>query len=78
VSSQTPDQFKASKLIDTLPVKKNPSTGKLFLAWSGGTGAVATSFDRTKPALISLVRDLEGVEFYMLHNDNQVNTEFSL
>jgi hypothetical protein len=69
VSSQSIKQFKSEKMIDLLPVKQNPTTGKLFLAWTGGTGAVALSYDTTKPKLISLVRDADGVEFYMLHNE---------
>ena len=69
VSSQSISQFKSEKQIDLLPVKKNPATGKLFLAYPGGTGAVALSYDSSKPKLISLVRDAEGVEFYMLHNE---------
>jgi len=35
----------------------------------GNTGAVAKSYDTTMPKVISLVRDADGVEFYMLHNE---------
>ena len=69
VKSQSIAQFKSEKQVDLLPVKKNPTTGKLFLTWIGGQGAVAKSYDSSKPKLISLVRDAEGVEFYMLHNE---------
>lgn len=69
VSSQSIAQFKSSKMIDKIDVKKNPSTNKLFLSFAGNTGAVALSYDSNKPKLISLVRDAEGVEFYMLHNE---------
>jgi hypothetical protein len=69
VSSQSIAQFKSSKMIDTINVKKNPTTDKLFLSFVGGTGAVARSYDTNKPKMISLVRDIEGVEFYMLHNE---------
>ena len=78
VSSQSIPQFKAAKLAERIDVKRNPKTNKLFFTYPGGVGAVAVSFDMQKPALISLVRDAEGTEFSMLHNDNQVNTEFSL
>jgi hypothetical protein len=69
VSSQSINQFKAAKMLDSLPIKRNPKTNKLFLAFAGGTGAVAVNYDSNKPKLISLVRDLEGTEFYMLHNE---------
>ncbi len=78
VSSQSILQFKAAKLADKIDVKRNPKTSKLFFTYPGGIGAVSKSFDHTKPALISLVRDAQNIEFSMLHNDNQVNTEFSL
>ena len=71
VSSQSIAQFKSEKMIDILPVKKNPTTGKLFLSFAGNTGAVALSYDSSKPKLISLVRDADGVEFYMLHNEGK-------
>jgi hypothetical protein len=69
VSSQSIAQFKSSKMIDTINVKKNSATDKLFISFVGGTGAVSRSYDTTKPKMISLVRDSEGVEFYMLHNE---------
>ena len=69
VSSQSIAQFKSSKMIDTISVKKNPATSKLFLSFAGNTGAVAKSYDTTMPKVISLVRDADGEEFYMLHNE---------
>ena len=69
VSSQSILQFKADKLADRIDVKRNPKTNKLFLAWTGGVGAVAVNYDSNKPKVISLVRDAQKVEFYMLHNE---------
>lgn len=56
-------------MIEKIDIKKNPTTGKLFLSFAGNTGAVALSYDSNKPKLISLVRDADSVEFYMLHNE---------
>lgn len=69
VKSQSIAQFKSEKMIEKIDIKKNPTTNKLFLSFAGNTGAVALSYDSSKPKLISLVRDAEGVEFYMLHNE---------
>lgn len=69
VSSQSIAQFKSANMIDKIDIKRNPKTDKLFIAYPGGSGAVAKSYDSSKPKLISLVKDPEGVEFYMLHNE---------
>jgi len=69
VSSQSIAQFKSSKMIDKIDVKKNAETGKLFISFVGGTGAVSKSYDTSKSKVISLVRDNDGVEFYLLHNE---------
>ena len=69
VKSFSINQFKSEKQIEKIDIKKNPTTGKLFLSFAGNTGAVALSYDSNKPKLISLVRDAESVEFYMLHNE---------
>lgn len=78
VSSQSIEQFKQSNLIDKIDVKRNPKTEKLFFTYVGGIGAVAKSFDNSKPKLISVVKDSQGVEFKMLHNEGTANVEFSL
>ncbi len=69
VSQQTIAQFKQEKQIERLPIKRNPETGKMFLAWVGGTGAVSKKYDSEQPKVISLVRDEDGAEFYLLHNE---------
>jgi len=74
VSSQSIAQFKSSKMIDKIDVKKNKKsdgTTTLFISFVGGTGAVSKSYDASKSKVISLVRDADGVEFYLLHNEGQ-------
>jgi hypothetical protein len=73
VSSQTIAQFRAEKMIEKIVVKENPENNKVFITWIGGSGAVSKSYDTNKPKVISLVRDSEGVEFYMLHNESVSN-----
>ena len=74
VSSQSIQQFKSDKMIDKIDVKRNKKadgTTTLFISFAGGTGAVSKSYDTSKPKVISLVRDADGVEFYLLHNEGQ-------
>jgi hypothetical protein len=78
VSTQSIFQFKSLQMIDKLDIVKNPKTDKLFIAWAGGTGAVAAKYDSSKPKVISLMQDNEGVQFFMLHNEQTNNIVESL
>jgi hypothetical protein len=78
VSTQSIAQFKALQLTDKIDIVKNPKTGKLFLSWNGGTGAVAAKYNSGKPKIISLMQDAEGVQFFMLHNEQTSNVVESL
>jgi hypothetical protein len=78
VSTQSISQFKSLQMIDKLDIVKNPKTDKLFIAWAGGTGAVAAKYDSSKPKVISLMQDNEGVQFFMLHNEQTNNIVESL
>ena len=78
VSTQSISQFKDLQKVDKVDIIKNPKTDKLFLAWSGGTGAVAAKYNSAKPKVISLMQDNEGVQFFMLHNEQTGNVVESL
>jgi hypothetical protein len=78
VSTQSISQFKSLQMIDKLDIVKNPKTDKLFIAWAGGTGAVAAKYDSSKPKVISLMQDAEGTQFFMLHNEQTSNVVESL
>lgn len=56
----TCEQFKAEKHINTIAVKQNPKSGKLFMTYGAATGAVRKDGLPTKP-MVSLVTP-EGVE----------------
>ena len=64
------EQFKAAQKIDTLEVRRNPKTSKLFLTWIGGTGAVSSKGIPSKRPVISLVKGEEG-DFYLLHEQGE-------
>jgi hypothetical protein len=76
LSTETVAQFKATKQIETIHVKKNPETGSFFFTYGlnrGDVGAISKSFTpevgMTNP-VISLVKDAENAEaepFYLLH-----------
>lgn len=69
IDTMTVEQFKAAKHVDTIFVKENPKTGKLFFTFGAKTGAVARKGVPTHP-MISLVRGDED-EFYLLHEEGQ-------
>lgn len=64
----TVEQFKAEKHVETIQVKKNPRTGKLFFTFGAKIGAVASKGIPEHP-MISLVQNSNGEQFYLLHNE---------
>lgn len=70
IKTLTVEQFKANQGVNELRVKINPKTGKQFLAWIGGTGAIGGGDVRNiENPVISLVRTEDDVEFWMLHRE---------
>lgn len=67
--TMTVEQFKKAKGVETIHVKRNPKTGKIFMVYGNTTGAVASKGIPQKP-MISIVSD--GLsEFAMLHEEAQ-------
>lgn len=69
--SYTVEQFKANHNANTIQVKKNPQTDKLFFTWGPGRnqiGAVASAGVPKKP-VISNVTGSDGVTFFLLHEE---------
>jgi hypothetical protein len=54
ISTYTVEQFKANHLVDTLRVKQNPTSGKLFFTYGANTGAISQKGLPSKP-LVPLV-----------------------
>lgn len=67
--TMTVEQFKQAVSVDTIHVKRNPHTGKLFFTYGGRTGAVASKGIPSKP-MISLVTDGKS-SFALLHEEAQ-------
>lgn len=69
IESLTVEQFKNRMSVDTIKVKKNPHTGKLFMAYGASVGAVSAKGIPTNP-MISLVEPKDGGDqFWLLHNE---------
>lgn len=67
LASYTMEQFKELKHSSRIDVLENPNTGKLFFSWGPNqTGPVSKKGVPEVP-VISLVRDADGEEFYLLH-----------
>ena len=64
------EQFKAAQKVDSIEVKRNPKTSKLFISWIGGVGAVSSKGIPSSKPVISLVKGEEG-EFFLLHEQGE-------
>ena len=77
--AKTIAQFKADNNLSALPVVKTPNTGKIFLSWPGGSGAISSKWVKEESSVISRVTDEEtGESFFMLHNEAKDNVLFNL
>ena len=70
LKSYTIEQFKAMTNIDTIEVRRNPHTGKLFFTYGNETGAVSSKGVPVKRPMISAVQGDEG-DFYLLHEQGE-------
>ena len=75
IESFTIEQFKSAKKVEKLDVLRNHKTGKLFIAWTGGSGAVSEKGVPSKNPIISLVSGDEGEQFYLLHEQGEGGAE---
>lgn len=66
----TVEQFKAREHVNSIDVKQNPKSGKLFFSYGAKTGAVATRGIPEKPVL-SNVTGTDGSNFWLLHEEGQ-------
>lgn len=64
----TVEQFKAEMLVNTLKVKRNPKTGKLFFTYGAKVGAVALKGIPEHP-MVSEVSGEDNVKFWLLHEE---------
>ena len=65
--------FKEIKKVETIEVKQNPKTRKLFFVYGVETGAVSSRYKQGIPNndVISLVETDKGDSFFLLHNLNE-------
>ena len=65
--------FKEIKKVETIEVKQNPKTSKLFFVYGVETGAVSSRYKQGIPNndVISLVETDKGDSFFLLHNLNE-------
>ena len=69
IMTMTLEEFKEAKKIDSIEIKQNPNTGKLYFVYGVETGAVSSRYDeRNGIAVISLVETEKGEDFFLLHN----------
>ena len=68
--------FKEMHKAETLSIKKNPTTGKLFVTANGSVvGAVSKNYDSTKDKeFVEMVMEDTGETLWCLHNPSAVNT----
>ena len=64
---------KEIKKVETIEVKQNPKTRKLFFVYGVETGAVSSRYKQGIPNndVISLVETDKGDSFFLLHNLNE-------
>lgn len=70
ISTQTVEQFKKAQGVDTIKVRQNPHTTKLFFTYGAETGAVSAKGIPANP-MISNVKGEDGVCFFLLHEEGQ-------
>ena len=68
ISTQTVEQFKKAQGVDSIKVRQNPHTSKLFFTFGAQTGAVSAKGIPTNP-MISQVKGEDGICFFLLHEE---------
>lgn len=73
IKTLTVEQFKSEVKVDSIAVKRNPQTGKLFIQFGGETGACSTKGVPEKPMLSYVKgevteRNPDG-KFWLLHEE---------
>ena len=70
ITTMSLDDFKEIKKVQTIEVKENPKTRKLFFVYGVDTGAVSSKYRQGNPEndAISLVETDKGDTFFVLHN----------
>lgn len=68
ISTQTVEQFKKAQGVDSIKVRQNPHTSKLFFTFGAQTGAVSAKGIPTNP-MISEVSGADGICFFLLHEE---------
>jgi len=76
----TLEQFKAKFNVPSIKVIANPKKGgSLFVAFGNMTAHLSKSFDRTKEAVMSLVKREDNDEpIWVLHNPSAANVQYEL
>lgn len=74
IGTFTIEQFKSLQKVDSIKVRKNPQTGKLFMTFGASVGAVATKGIPQNP-VISEVCGADGATFYLLHEEGNGGAE---
>ena len=67
-------QFKQNQGVETIEVKRNERTGKLFFVYGFETGACSKKIETgevTMPVISKVVSATTGEEFYMLHQQGE-------
>jgi hypothetical protein len=67
-------QFKQNFGIETIEVKRNEKTGKLFFVYGIETGACSKQVEGggvTRPVISQVVSTTTGEQFYMLHQQGE-------
>lgn len=68
ISTQTVEQFKKAQGVDSIKVRQNPHTSKLFFTFGAETGAVSAKGIPAHP-MISQVKGEDGICFFLLHEE---------
>lgn len=66
----TIEQFKAMTNVNSIEVRRNPHTNKLFFSYGSETGAVSSKGVPVKNPRISAVQGDAG-DFYLLHEQGE-------
>lgn len=70
LKTYTIEQFKAMQNVNSIEVRRNPHTNKLFFTYGNETGAVSSKGVPVKRPMISAVQGDEG-DFYLLHEQGE-------
>lgn len=70
LKTYTIEQFKAMHNVNSIEVRRNPHTNKLFFSYGSETGAVSSKGVPVKKPMISAVQGDAG-DFYLLHEQGE-------